>query len=347
MFELLGNSINESAVALTPEEDAFMESFTNAECNYDDAEEAFLYLAMENDQNFNAILNAVAVQEMSYYVEHGEEMVYEAVDFKGFFATIKKAVLRAWEKIKAVFKKVFDTIQSWILSDKKFLSKYEKDIMDAEGTPIEFKGYQVNLTYFPIAELKSVVKKYDNYRTLLFNGVDRDEIVKTIIGNAVSGATDKEGYVKGVKKKLGIADKVDIKSFDAASAVANIKNARDSKAMAKKSYDEAKKLFAYMASQCDRMATAHSKGVEKEDSKKLSVAAGNFSKVMNTCTSLAHTAMQLQIKAINIANRQAKAMAQKAISIKKKEGSTTKGFATKVEELEESALLGGLEVDLI
>lgn len=339
MFELLGNSINESVVALTPEEDAFMESFTDAECKYDDAEEAFLYLAMENEQNFNAILNAVAVQEMSYYVEHGEEMVYEAVDFKGFFETIKKAVLKAWEKIKAVFAKIFDTIEGWIRSDKKFLEKYEADIKKANGVEINFNGYDLDLSYDPIDEIASVVAEFE-YAKVLKRAEDKEDIVNRVFKGIGSGVTDKASLVTHMKKKFGLDNKVTIKKFDAATTIENIKTARDSKKTAKAEYDVAKKTFKLMASECDAAAkfAIQEKGLTGDKEKSMNKAAGQFSKAMNTCISLTHTALNVAIKAIKVSNSQAKAMAQKAIQVKANGGKKSTN---------ESAVIGGIEVNLI
>lgn len=325
MFELLGNvgGLMEST-RLTAEEDAFMESFDGYVCPYDDAEEAALYTAMESQQNFNNLMQAVALQEMNYYMTHGEEMVYEAVDFKGFFGKIKEVILKAWEKIKGIFKKVFDTINGWIRTDANYIKKYEKDMKEADGTPIDFNGYAVNLDFNPFDYIADGAheSKFD----LKMSEKDADDLEKDLIrGISDSQAENKEEYLKWVKKEFGINDKITIKKYNANLCIEEIRDAKLSKKTAKDSYNGCKKLWSTLAKGCDVAADLAIKelrktdGSSKEKEKEINKAAAIFSKKCNMINNLGHSALGINNKAIRIAHNQAKSMTAKAIAVKKKE----------------------------
>ena len=331
MFELLGNvgGLMESA-GLTAEEDAFMESFDGYDCPYDDADEATLYTAMESQQNFNNLMQAVALQEMNYYMTHGEEMVYEAVDFKGFFGKIKAVILKAWEKIKGIFKKIFGTIDGWVRSDENYIKKYEKDMKEAEGTTIDFKGYRVNLNFNPYAYMVSTSEKINSKDIDLdyLKEVEKhsDILSEELISNLSNkNAKNKEDYLKWVKKEFGIDDKITIKKYNASLCIAEIRDAKLSKKTAKDSYESCKKLWNALAKSCDIAANEAIKELRNADNsskdkeKQINKAAGIFSKKCNMVNSLGHSVLNINIKAINIAHNQAKAMTAKAIAAKKKE----------------------------
>lgn len=335
MFELLGNvgGLMESA-RLTAEEDAFMESFDGYDCPYDDADEATLYAAMESQQNFNNLMQAVALQEMNYYMTHGEEMVYEAVDFKGFFGKIKAIILKAWEKIKGIFKKIFGTIDGWVRSDSGYIKKYEKDMKNADGVTIDFKGYPVNLAfttdiYKELANGSSEITKEFEKNSKEVNNTQRmvkdeskfhEKLIKSISNNK---AKTKDEYINWVKEGLKIKDKMTINKYDAGLCIDEIKNAKIAKKIAKDSYDACKSFWNLLARQCDiaadtAIAELHdSKSDTSEKEKKINAAAGTFTKGCNMVNSLGQSALNVNIKAIKIAHDQAKAMTVKALAKKK------------------------------
>lgn len=343
MFELLGNVVTESA--LSDEDNAFMESYsTGWECNYSDACDALLYTAMESEQNFNAIMQATMVQEASYFMEHGTEMVYEAVDFKAFFGKIKAAVLKAWEKVKAIFKKVFDTIAGWVTSDKSYISRNSDDMKKANGTKIDFEGY--NITHYNlIDDIISVVGDYEYEEILTKSKVSDESIQKTILKDIAKCST-REKYLEYAEKQLGLNKKVTIKTYNADACIEEIKSAKKSKEAANKDYDYAKKLFASLSASCDKAArepqtlkTNDDKDMFTDKEKtSITAAAGEFSKAMGFFTSLANSALNLEIKAINVAHDQAKKMTSKALAEYNKKDKKAKN---------ESCLYGVDSVELI
>lgn len=127
---------------LTSEEDAFMESIQSIPC-MDDPEDAFDRINLETVENFYAITNAITVDEFAHYVATNEEVVYEEGKIKEIMNSIKTWILNAWAKVKGVFEKFLDTISSIVRNDKKFLEKYEKDIIKCKSYELE-KGYDMD-----------------------------------------------------------------------------------------------------------------------------------------------------------------------------------------------------------
>ena len=105
--------------------------------------EGALMLVYENECNYNALMRAAGLSELKYYQETGEDLfIQEAGAFGGFLAKAKAFFQKIIEKIKALFKKFFMTINQFIMTDKQWVKKYEKDILRVTNIKdMEFKGY--------------------------------------------------------------------------------------------------------------------------------------------------------------------------------------------------------------
>lgn len=79
----------------------------------------------ENELNFERIDRCMILNEYSYLLENGQEMVFEAGGLKGFFTSAKNAVLSLWKKICQFFKVVGSKIADLFKSSEKFADKYE------------------------------------------------------------------------------------------------------------------------------------------------------------------------------------------------------------------------------
>lgn len=106
--------------------------------------EGALMLVYENECNYNALMRAAGLSELKYYQETGGDLfVQEAGAFGGFLEKAKSFFKAVLEKIKALFKKFFMTINQFVMSDKQWVKKYEKDILRATSIKdMEFKGYK-------------------------------------------------------------------------------------------------------------------------------------------------------------------------------------------------------------
>lgn len=113
--------------------DSLMES-TEIEAVYEESSiDAAARVVAETTANWNAIVEACAIDELNYLEENGVEMVYEGAKLDGFIAKAKEFFLSIWKKIQEIFKKVMVQFNSWFQTDKAFLKKYEKDLNRASN----------------------------------------------------------------------------------------------------------------------------------------------------------------------------------------------------------------------
>lgn len=104
--------------------------------------EGALMHVWENECNYNAMMKAVGISELRYYQETGGDLfVQEAGAFSGFINKAKAFFKKVIEKIKQIFHKFTAVISQYTMDDKKFVKKYEKEIMRRDYTDFEVEGY--------------------------------------------------------------------------------------------------------------------------------------------------------------------------------------------------------------
>ena len=106
-------TVEEESFEITDEE---MNQFGVIEC-VDDPEVACYRIALENEQNYNMIMNAMMEKEFSVLEETGKEMVYEAANVKSFFNAIQAAISNFWSKVQGMFKAAMSRIQDFVSSN--------------------------------------------------------------------------------------------------------------------------------------------------------------------------------------------------------------------------------------
>lgn len=113
------------------------------ESRYELGIEGALMHVYENECNFNAIMKSAALSEMKYYNETGGDLfVQEAGARNGLFAKVKAFFNKVIEKIKSIFAKFIAKINQFAMDNKKFVKKYEKQLMRKDLTDFEFEGYE-------------------------------------------------------------------------------------------------------------------------------------------------------------------------------------------------------------
>ena len=116
----------------------------------------------ENTINFNAIMEACAIEEFCAFEESGVEMLTEA-SVSGFFEAAKNFFKKIWEKIQSIFKKVAMQFASWSKNDKEFYNKYKKEIAKVQTagmagfSDVEVKVYPY--TYFKKGDFASGIDR--------------------------------------------------------------------------------------------------------------------------------------------------------------------------------------------
>lgn len=112
----------------TVDVDSLLESNDIVAAFEENSYEAAMRCVAENSQNYNAIMEACAIQEFCYLEENGTEMVYTEGTLSSWKDSAIAFFKKVWDKIQSIFKKVLMQFASWSKSDKDFLKKYEKDL---------------------------------------------------------------------------------------------------------------------------------------------------------------------------------------------------------------------------
>lgn len=115
-FDFENSSIDPEINAITLES---VEAFTG------DPFEYMVAAVYENELNFERIDRCMILNEYSYLLENGQEMVFEAGKLKGFFETAKNAIVSLFKKIVQFFKVVGSKIADLFKSSEAFADKYE------------------------------------------------------------------------------------------------------------------------------------------------------------------------------------------------------------------------------
>lgn len=110
--------------------------------DYLSIEECAMNIVVESEMNWNSLMRAVAVTELSCLEETGEELIYEASTGGGFLSKVKEFFVNLLAKIKGLFKKFFALIQSYTATDKDFVKKYRADLTKINTRDFSYKGYE-------------------------------------------------------------------------------------------------------------------------------------------------------------------------------------------------------------
>ena len=110
--------------------------------DYLSIEECAMNIVVESEMNWNSLMRAVAVNELSCLEETGEELIYEASTGGGFLSKVKEFFVNLLAKIKGLFKKFFALIQSYTATDKDFVKKYRADLTKINTRDFSYKGYE-------------------------------------------------------------------------------------------------------------------------------------------------------------------------------------------------------------
>ena len=272
-------------------------------------------IALESEQNFNNILMAIATQEIATFESTGVSMVYTEGSLKDIGKSIKNAILKAWEKIKGVFKRAIDWISQFIFTNKKFVERYKGKTVKVP-TDKKFKGFDYSNAATDrekASEIPKLISDTINMNmTKVAGGVEniknieeglRKDIVKKV-GGTTSG--DSSDFAADLKKALrgGKDEKydLDLKVSDYDASINIISNGKQTKSILKKSYSSNEKMIKALVDLVDSKRRAAEKGSEAESKLKES---GNAAAACIRIVSITNGA---HINAIQAAVNQAKAI---------------------------------------
>lgn len=298
----------EEEVEVTDEE---LNAFGVIEC-VDDPEVACYRIALENEQNYNMIMNAFMMKEFSVLESTGSEMIYEAVDVKNFFNLVKETIVRWWGKIQGVIKDVMTKVADRVNLNKNFIKKYKDADIKAPTKEKEFKGYDFTSMKTPmfkdIANLvakavdASMISKTDEETATEFIKKFNDDFTSTknqMRGKACGNAT-KEVSADDFDKELKVAlfgseEKVvvNLKMFSA--LLNDLETAKSTKDEAKKGYKEAQDAVKTLLSNVKKAENELKKADRKNAGMKV---ARCMSDSINASLSIMSKAMSMYSKAM-------------------------------------------------
>ena len=121
-------------------------------------EELALAMVAENEQNYISIMKAIGLNEVNYFAENGEEIVYEAGGVSGILNKIKEFFKKLIEKIRQILHTFIAKISSMTSSDSSFVQKYQKEFStkwNKVKSDFEFKGYKFTVKQAPTMDRTS------------------------------------------------------------------------------------------------------------------------------------------------------------------------------------------------
>lgn len=359
-----------------PEEDVELESIMSEmddlaiiECEEDDPFSAFLRVTCENTLNFNNIRNAIAMDELHYLKENGEELMMEAETeggksrIKKIFAAIQNALDKAFQKITGIVKAILTKFDSWMDTDKGFIKHNEKAIAKLTGNEsIKMKGYKFDNT--KLADI-SVFNKIEGFRSVagvkaIVNSVlskdaideynkNKDSVAKSIYANVCGKeCASSQEFAKAMFDYFREGgEKVEYtKPLDISMLRANVSTTKGTKDCVKKAYDGAKKFLAGLKKDAKQIETKVMTNGEKDKEKSamMSSYVNIYTRIINLVTTVNTITMQEHVKALAQRNRMYKAMLVAAINASGKPASSDKKDDKGTPKNESASFLDNLEL---
>ena len=128
-------------------ESAFDMDYENyIECHEENMLEAGANILIEAEQNWNAIMQAVGIEEVKAYAE-GTEVITEAGRIGGMLDKAKQFFQNLWQKVVGMFKKLLSILDQQAKKDKDFVKKYRADVQKVMSK--KDWNENLNIKYYP------------------------------------------------------------------------------------------------------------------------------------------------------------------------------------------------------
>lgn len=335
--------------------DAELNKFGIIECA-EDPDVACYRIALENEQNHNALMNTIMMQEMEYLEANGRELMWEAGAIRRIADRVKETIQRWWAKIKGVFKKLLNKIDSFTMSNKAFVRKYRTAKLTFKD--VKFTGYQFNsdlgnaIKYSEVAsyiggEALDAAKRFKNKKNNTSDDADIElsgKIALTAYQNIIRGKLIGEGnasiaaesFASKLKSLLyGDTNTKEMKVSQATEGATTwdalmnqLENASLDKKAAKDAYKEAEdSVRAYLR-------YTNEKGKDAADDYESEIKI--FSKLVNSSLNIMSSALSAQTAAIMARAQQTRRIANHILRAQKKAvgGYSNESFEYDIEGVE-------------
>jgi predicted transcriptional regulator len=297
----------------------------------------------ESTRDWNNMMRAIALTELSYVMETGQELIYESVDFNSIKEKVIEWFKKLWAKIQGIAKTAIAKFSSYVKDGKDFINKYSVDIRDgAKHIPsgFSFKGFDFKIN--PDSDVKAVKDAYDKIidekvGTAKRDAADaaadeedfkdaQDEYRATIIGGSSNSVSASE-FTTALKRKLRGGDTkghLSSADIDVEKLIKIVENSKDTidtvnkaKDAAKTTIDKSMRTVEKWASQFSNDASKKGSSEEESNEKSnLSKASAYYSRLnehLKTVGNITASWFSTYISAVKDQNRQAKAICVKLI----------------------------------
>ena len=303
-----------------------------------------------DEANWNGIMQACGLQEYAYFMENGEEFVYNEAAGSGFIESVRNFLKKVLEKIKSVFKKFMIFLSSHMKSGKEFISKYRADINKAIAnipSNAQFNGYKFTLNAYKDTVLTKANEFKNNVITAIGNeGVTNDNISNintvSLLGGVKIDTSDSWDYEDEMEKVRGgllgsgtysatefskelfeklrnnssTKENMDLNSKLVTEAIAELDGAKATEEAVKESYKDVNKWFEDLDKALQKIQSSWSKA--KPANGDSLVRIQRSISITKGTTSAIQTANGLFLAASKDMQNQAKAICVKVVSFKSK-----------------------------
>lgn len=311
---------------MTEEEDAMMEAYESIKCPEDDLNEAMSRIMMETVENYHIIIETAMMDDFNEFMSTNEGVVYEESRVKNVLGAIRKFIENAWQKVKGVFEKFLNAIDTSVRSDAAFLKKNEDKIMKFSGS-LEMKGYTYEGLKKDSDPYSSIQKAFNSVmgpevtsKIIKSNTVDKDNVKKSVdalpgkLREAVLGSNcDSSEFSKRYRNYLlGSAEAVTIKPTPS-DVVKEVKSAAVTKQKAKKSYNAVKRAFKDLIKSTNDTEKVITASMGKKEAKEadISVAITAYNRACRTTITFLQDVMKKHMAALSAYRRQCRAAASR------------------------------------
>lgn len=299
--------------------------------------EGALMHVYENECNYNALMEAAGLSELKYFQETGKDLfVNEAGALGNFVSKAKALFVKVIEKIKAIAKKFFAQINSFAVSDKDFIKKYEKDLLRADLAGMKFEGYKFAETATILnmgavtacaGRLEKVTDNVEAYQGESMNDEAMDSALAKQRGSLIGKGELTEAELREEFKKMLYGEgkeEIDVNIRAAMQTISDTsKVIKDVEKTQKDAVDGIDKVIKALEKAQTKIAKWDN--AEKSDtglSEKKNKAVKNISQEISVAKALSNDVtivFGMLVQQKKDMNRQAKAICVKALSYKKKD----------------------------
>lgn len=288
--------------------------------NYTMAEATAITLG-EQEENWTRFMKGVGLSELATVME-GQEVIYEGARLTKFIEKAKGYFKMALNKLAEITKSFINKVAQFVTSNNQFIKRYEKQLNDLKNLPsdLEISGY----TFKGLAQ-----PKYPHEYFVDINNVKT--LHSTVVNNKDNYSREKaeDVFVKGANgdsfsEKLndkffgGKKENIKIDKSLISSQITILKDTKNLKSEAKKSYTNAAKEIKDMIKQLEKAQKEEMKNFNKDtDINK----AGSLDEAFNIVISFwkayasaAHQTHGTYMRALGTRARQAKAICTKALN---------------------------------